>query len=348
MPITAAERFEELLDDRRKDPRCDVELWRFMDQISRNLRNLSDDDLTDRWRGIAKNILYLVDPARDAEPIGAKALSSWWWLQTLVHTEAELGHRNLPKPNVPDIFAPITLRTEFRVNKASSPRFWARVGESAHLLKMLHEGEIRFRAASSYDDPALDPARKDRELEKIRKRPGQTITIVLPNGRQSMPIGDVSYSQRSAIEVGGTLRDVEYWISSWSCEFDPRLFAEFTSGTGPACDAGIIVWDTMALAERTEAAVSRDLVGWLFADIAIRYFDSHDLQQSDALSASMEKDFSYGYQRELRLALASQHQVEKGSALFLKVGSLADIAGLYSADGHKLGGTGPSTWKDTT
>jgi len=345
MPNSAAVRFGELVGQRRQDPRCDVELWRLMDHQTGTLRNLSNDDLAERWRGIAKNILYLVGPSRDVDGLDANAFSSWWWLQKLIHTEFELERRSLPNPDVPDIACPSALHPQFYIDRAIAPRYWARIGEGVHLLKTLHDGEIRFRPASSYDDPLLNAARRDRELEKIRKRPGQVTTITLPNGAYSIPIGDVSYSRRSAAETDGVLRDREYWISSWSLEFDPRLFAEFNTDAQPPCDAVIVVWDTEKLGERIEAAARQQFPGWLFADIPMRYFDPHELQPSPALHASMEKDFSYGYQRELRLALGPSYPIEKGQPILLKVGPLTDIAGLYSSGGHKLGGVRPPTWR---
>ena len=60
----------------------------------------------------------------------------------------------------------------------------------------------------------------------------------------------------------------------------------------------------------------------------------------------MEKDFSYGFQRELRLGLRAPNRIEKGDFIFLKIGTLTDIAGVYNADGHKLGGIGPPTWAE--
>jgi hypothetical protein len=344
LPQSADDRLQALIDARKGDERFDPEVWRFMDQISRNLQNVPEADLCERWRSIAKNILYVVGPARDIERIETKAFSSWWWLQTLVHTEAELERRGLPKPQAPNVPLAVWLRPEFRAERATLPCLWARVGEAKHLLKTLHQGEIRFRPASSYADSGLNEARRDPELEKIRKRPGQALMMTGPNGRRLNPIGDVNFARHSAIEVDGILRDVEYWMSSWSLEFDARLFGEFSKGDVTACDACLVAWDMTALGERVESAVHRDLKGWRFADIAVRYFDPYDLQPDRALPASMEKDFIFGYQRELRLCLGSPTPIERGDPIFLKVGSLADIAGLYDAGGSKIGGMGPDTF----
>lgn len=345
--MNSTTRFERLLETRRSDPRFEDHIWRFMHRTSDNLRNLTEHELNDRWQSIAKNILYLVDPGRDFEPLSSKGFSSWWWLQTLVHTEAELANRGLPKPPVLDVPTPVPLRPEFRSERVIAPRLWARIGEARHLIPMLLEGEIRFRPASSYADSKLNEARYDTEFDKPRKRPGQALIMTRANGQRIDPIGDVSFSRRSTIEVNGTLKDLEYWISSWSLEFDPRLFAEFSKDDAIACDACLVVWDTEAFGDRVDTAVHTRLRGWRFADIPVRYFDPYDFQPDDALPASMEKDFVFGHQRELRLCLGSPMPVERGEPIFLRVGSLADIAGLYDVNGSKLAGAGPKTYLAT-
>ena len=224
-------RFRLLLKERRPDLRFDEVLWRFLDSQTMNLRNVSPRDLGERWAGLAKNILYLLGAARDVSPIERRGFSSWWWLRSLVQTEAELERRSLLRPAVPDVPGPYLLRPEFTLSNAERPQFWSRIGEERYLINTMEKGEIRFRAASSYDDASLNAARRDRELEKIRKRPGQVLEITGPDGRRlSAPIGDVTFSFVFGREINGRLQPAEYWLSSWSSDFDPRLFAEFSQG----------------------------------------------------------------------------------------------------------------------
>jgi hypothetical protein len=334
-----------LLEERRHGPNFDEQLWRLLDTRSMNLRNLSLEDLEERWVGLTKNVLYLVGPGRDMSSIERRGFSSWWWLRSLVQTEAELERRGAPRPAVPDVPEPSLLRSEFTLPNAESPQLWSRIGEERYLINTLEKGEIRFRAASSYDDASLNPARRDRELEKARKRPGQALEITGPDGRRlSAPIGDVTFSALSAREIDGQLQTVEYWLSSWSCDFDPRLFAEFSRGSGPPCDAAIVVWNMEEFGERIARHIDRSRPDWSFADFAVHYFDPYDMQPESKHRATTHKDFTYGYQRELRLGLMPPHPIDGSDPIVMSVGNLSDIAALYHRNGQKLAGSGPNNF----
>jgi hypothetical protein len=247
----------------------------------------------------------------------------------------------MERPSVPDVPAPVVLSPEFELSNAASPRIWARIGEECHLIRTLEQGEIFFRNASYYDDAALNSARRDRELKKTAKRPGQALIMTGADGSQISTIGDVAFSSLSAIEVEGKLLPVEYWLSSWSCEFDPRLFGEFSGGQGPESDAVVVVWNPTDFGKRIAAHVKTALPGWRFADLPIAYFDPYDLTPKRMAHPSMHKDFTFAYQRELRLALMPTEAVGKSAPMLLSLGKLSDIAALYQRTGQKIAGVGP-------
>jgi hypothetical protein len=122
------------------------------------------------------------------------------------------------------------------------------------------------------------------------------------------------------------------------------MFAEFSQGPGPACDAVIVVWNTEEFAERLAKHIYRSFPGWAFADIPISYFDPYDMQPESKHRASTHKDFAYGYQRELRLGLMPPHLVDDTDPIIVLVGNLSDIAALYHRNGHRLAGTGPDNF----
>lgn len=340
MTSVCGDRFRKILDCRKKDRRFDGELWTFMSKVSRNLQNLSDSELDARWVSIVKNILFVVGPSRDEQPIEAGAFSSWWWLRAFVQTECELGDRSRTVPAAPEVLDWPPLRPEFITTSSIAQRLWARVGRQDRLNETLEKGNIRFGSASSFDNPSLNAAQKDLELEKSSNRPGQSLRIERSDGRAVSPIGDVTFTTRSAREIGNQLVPVDYWLSSWSIEFDPRLCHEF------GANAIIVVWDPDEFAERVERAVERKRPGWTFADIPIQYFDPYDLQPSPnrRLHPSATKDFAFGYQRELRLAMIQPDEpIPSGDAIVLEIGSLQDIAGLYDQVGTRIAGTGPES-----
>lgn len=106
-------RFQELIHVCSADGRFDTKLWRFMSGLTRNLRNLSDLELDERWKSIVKSILYVVGPARDQHPVGAGSFSSWWWLMALTQTECEFQSRSRGTPAIPEVSDLPLLRPEF-------------------------------------------------------------------------------------------------------------------------------------------------------------------------------------------------------------------------------------------
>jgi len=333
MPSTPADRLQKLIDERRSDSRFDEELWLFLDNRTRTLRNVADEALTDRSRSVGKALLWLLDEPRDQVPCRAGYWSSWWWLRCWTQTQAELRRRDLTTPAPPDVAGPVALRAECRPVQAWWPVLWSRVGERQHLLDTLRLGRIRFQPAANYDDASLNDARRDNELERHRMRPSQSLIFTKEDGTSMRgATGDVRF----------TITTGPYWISCWSCELDPRLIDEFAAGDA-SVDSCIAVWDTEEMGNRIEAAAKQDLPGWTFADMPIQYRDPYAMEADPKLPVSMTKDISFAYQRELRLGLLPPSRAAETSALFIEIGSVEDIAGVYDRAGQKLMGSGPAS-----
>jgi hypothetical protein len=333
MPFSAEKRLTILIEERRSDPRFDEELWRFVDKRTLNLRNLDAGTLAERSITISSAMLWLLGSERDREPIEAGYWSSWWWLRCWIQTEAELERRKLNRPTPQDVEAAPPVHPSCIPVRASVARIWSRIGERQHLLSTLREGRIRFGPAADYDKAALNLAQRDDELRRHRIRPSQALIMTTQDGRPITPLGDVRFTTTAS----------PYWISSWSCEFDPRLFDAFGAGN-PAIDSYIVVWRPEEFAGRIAAVVQRDMADWLFASMPIQYEDPYALLSGAKYPVSMTKDFSFAYQRELRLGLVLPSPIKSvgDAAIFLTAGSLEDIAGVYDPQGCRVAGTGPT------
>lgn len=75
------------------------------------------------------------------------------------------------------------------------------------------------------------------------------------------------------------------------------------------------------------------------------YFDPY-YPDSDHHSPLSKKDFRYAYQREMRFILDPEDgaPLAGGGALFVSIGSIADIAAVYDKNGQKVEGTGPNSF----
>jgi len=131
-----------------------------------------------------------------------------------------------------------------------------------------------------------------------------------------------------------------YYVLCLSNEHDRRLFEAFPTLEGAPADACVIVWDVDEFARRLEMAAIPQLKDWLFHHNPVSYFDPYDVRRHERISPGMSKDFLYAYQREYRFLWLPPSGVTATEALFIELGCLADIAGLYRADGSLIRGRG--------
>lgn len=321
-----------LIDLRRTDPRFNLAGWTALDEATRTLRNMADSVLMERYAMLDETLQWLLDDARDAEPIASGPFSSWWWLRAWRQTTAEMERRQIGVPSTAEAPRGFSLHPACLARRAACPVLWARVGQRDHLLGTLREGRILFSPARIYDDASMNDARRDDEYVRRRFRPGQETTVVSGGRMLSNPIGDVRYENSSSMP---------YWMSSWSTEVDLRLIDEFAQND-ELVDSVIVVWDTAQFDDRLADVVTSQHSGWDYAAIPIRYDDPHAMEPVQRLPVSVTKEFGFAIQRELRLALkASRPDVENG--FFVTMGSIQAIAGVYDASGRRLDGAGPET-----
>lgn len=331
---------DEILELRRAMPAYDEELWTFMDQTaSRNLENISGADLQARLEQIDKNILYIDTGStpRDDLPADHGWLSPWWWLRARHWTLLEFERRQLAPSPSPEIPAMPTLARGFDGTVAGGQKLLVRLSERRWLLDLLG-GRMRFVPAARYRDIPVDTARSDEEMSKAYRRPGQSIQITGSQGNTIKAIGDVVFASRRCVERNGVLDDVPYWLCSFSSDLDPRLFHEFRS------DACIVIFDPMEFVRRALPHLNREAPNAVKSLFPNDYFDQYFLS-NHKLRAMVSKEMAFAYQREMRFAL----DPEGGPALangdlFVDIGSLEDIAAVYTSSGQRVSGIGPDSF----
>ncbi|WP_149538829.1 hypothetical protein [Siccirubricoccus phaeus] len=338
---------DEILARRMVMPAHDAELWTFMARANgRNLRNLSDDALQARLNGIDRNIQYLDSGTTPRDDLRAERgwLSPWWWLRIRHWTVLEFEHRGLRPGPTPELPAMPALAPGFNGVVAGGQKRLVRISAKVWLLELLHRGRLRFAPAASYRDVALGAARTDEEMSKAYRRPGQVLQITGPRGEVITPIGDVEFTTSRSIERNGVLIEVPYWLCSFSSDLDPRLFSEFPSGHADG-DACLVIFDPMEFVRRALPHLNRaapTATKKLFPTV---YFDPYH-HSGERLSPIVAKEMPYAYQREMRFALDPEggSPLAGGDALFVEIGSIEDIAAVYSPFGTKLAGTGPDSF----
>jgi hypothetical protein len=287
----------------------DPELWEFEYTVFRYLGRLSDDALRQRYDSVIHNMQAIISDDRHVIPIKI-FLSSWYWYRKEHLTRLEFALRELPLHRaVPTIQRRELDAAPARPRAPNSCDVLFRYGERYWLKRMIEFGDIRIRAARQFAEMEKDPARHDDELNKHRFSPGEYVSITLPNGQTTRPIGDMKTS------VTGT----DYFAYCVSNDWDPQLFANFK------VDACVIIHDVDEFARRLNRAAASKLEGWYFHYNPIQYYDPYERLHNERIDHTMSKEFRFAYQRETRFLWAGLGRTAVGF-IDLTIGSLADIA----------------------
>jgi hypothetical protein len=339
-------KIQEIIDRRSREPAYDEALWAFASEVNgRNLINASDVELQTRLNAIDCNIQYLdsgTTPRDGLSPDDKGWLSPWWWLRARYWTMLEFEHRHIVPGDTPEIPSMPAIAAGMTGVIDGGKKMLVRISKVGWLMETLQAGVLRFAPANSYSDMVLDAARGDDELNKSYLRPGQAVTITRPDGRKIKALGDVIFSTSRSVEQGIGSADVPYWMCSFSSDLDPRLFNEFAN-TDPGEDACLVIFEPYEFVRRALPSLHRAAPRAEKSLFPTVYFDPYYVHR-DKLSALKSKNFRYAYQREMRFVLdpVGGYPLANGGALFVEIGSIADIAGVYHHRGGKLAGAGPN------
>lgn len=153
----------------------------------------------------------------------------------------------------------------------------------------MDEKQIRISPASSYNDPSLNPAIRDEELELVITPTPRRLKMKAYDGKTGQCKGGFSpdyfvYTTRSA---------TNYYVYCLSLSFAPRLFLDFDAN---AC---LIIGNPKEFVESVLSAVENKMKGWFGVGMDISYIDpvNYPIKDVDVFAS---KHFRYAYQREYR------------------------------------------------
>ena len=296
----------------RSDPAFEAivlapEAWRACEEYARTryLGLLSSDELFERYR-----MLFVAQFELDAEGLLSPHASNEWhaageWADKWVHAATEIALRDLRLDDQrarPDWSFIRTLRVREAV-AASRRRTldWGshpivKYGDVKYLRPALEAGSFRISPASWYDDPSMNVARRDVELERTFTDPAFETTATLG------PLGDRVSPEERSLYTERVRSAVDYYIFCLAGGYQLRLFDDFDAN---AC---LVITDSVRFLSRLREAVANDLPGWHYGNALVQYIDpvqtppGGDAADARAVWPFFTKHHRYHYQREIRVA----------------------------------------------
>jgi len=195
-------------------------------------------------------------------------------------------------------------------------------GKQQHIEEMLKFGRMRIAAASSFDDPSLNLAVRDKELEVSFIDSSENILIqvvdeqTLEVKRDIAPIGDIQLTLESPSD---------YYVMCFASIFESRLFDEF------GADACLIIRDPLRFVTRIFKEIQAREPKWTGRATFVTYYNP---QSPEVLPKSVffYKDNSYKYQQEYRIVFRPSMSVRTLEPIFIEMGNLEDYCELVNLE----------------
>jgi hypothetical protein len=295
---------------------------------TRYLGLLSDEALFARYRTLYVGTMDLNDE-------GYLTPTKWdRWSDKWIHTAMEITLRSLSlkderaKPDWSFVRTPLMLRAvaaRSRRNLAWGRKLLVKYGSRRFLRATLDDGVIRISPASSYEDPTLNAARRDQELQRQLTDFGFEVTATLG------PIGNTASEEEQELYTTTIQSAMDYYIFCLAGGYELRLFDDFEA------DACLAITDPERFALSLGKAFADQLPGWHYGCQFVRYIDKvqpiadrADFQH-EAFAPFFCKDFRYAYQKEVRAAWLPPDPKTPHPPLdhlFLELGALKDYCEL--------------------
>lgn len=296
--------------------------WRERYAKSRYLEFLSVDDLQERYVDLLDNVLAF---ASDGRPHLGGLGADTGWTRRVADVWAEVDLRDLGREWSKAVEQRVLDRPYANVKRAieawrdhhlAPDRAIIKYGRREHMIDLVERGRLRLMPASNYDDPSLNPAIRDAELEfSIHFPPGTRLKIEMEPG--SKVFHDIP---GIAGLITHTNRSENYYVFCASATFDPRAFDDF------GYDACVLIHDWQRLIELIN--VHRVPARTVSAG-ATAYLDPY-MPHRAGPSVQLMKHLRYEYQREWRIFWTDPLPPPPLQPYFVELGNLRSFCELIA------------------
>lgn len=194
---------------------------------------------------------------------------------------------------------------------------FAKFGKRNHIRASFERGIFRIAPASSYDDPSLNGAQADKELEHITVTPNESLRFRLHGTDVD---GNEIKIEPKPIELFRYMNVPDFYV--WCCgnDCDLRMLHDFRA------DALLLIKDRASFTNRLLEAVEKINPGFVATHGPVSYYDPYEPRSK--LTPIFSKNFKYLYQNEYRFAWRRPSS-EVLSPFLVELGPLDDIAQYY-------------------
>ncbi|NKM58482.1 hypothetical protein GFL21_28980 [Rhizobium anhuiense] len=194
------------------------------------------------------------------------------------------------------------------------PDCYAKFGKKEHILPAL-TGKLFVQPAAKYNDPSLNAAQLDDELQHHVRSPNERLMMRLFGLDEH---GNEVEVKPHWGELVRYMKVPNFYV--WCCGlgYDPRLFSEF------GADAALVVKDKAAFEHRFIRAMAEQLPDAVIGHGPIAYYDPYTTRRNQLIPA-FSKNIKYLYQNEYRFIWQFPEEREL-TPFLVDLGLLHDIA----------------------
>ncbi len=299
-------------------------------RLRRYMKHLKEDDLQQRTKDVFNNLTLLTEESKISLPKLSIETEKWMILWT--HVLEEFVIRFGPYPSgfttgfmkdirIPDPRSPLSPKAANAVKTTSFPQgdYLFKYGKLKYLQQTLNEKKIRISPASSYDDPSLNPAIRDEELElSICPLPSE-LKLKVYDGNTGEYKGDIQpenfvYTTRSI---------TNYYVYCLSLSFAPRLFLDFDA------DACLVIRKPSEFQEMILSIFESKMQNWSGGGERVVYIDPLNWPTVD-IDVFSSKHFRYAYQKEYRFIWLPPHSEHDLDNIWIEVPDIIDYCCLLN------------------
>jgi len=216
---------------------------------------------------------------------------------------------------IPDPSSPLASKACAEVKRLQIvPRKYVfKYGKFRWLEQTYNEGMIRISPAAFYNDPSLNPAIHDEELELFIQPHPSEFKLEVIDSKTGKSKGFISPIDNKITKKS----DTNYYVYCMSSVWTPRLFLDFDA------DACLVIKEPNIFFEKVITAFEKQNPRWAGMPMKVTYLDplNSTLAQIDIFSC---KHFRFSYQKEIRLIWLPPETVKELDHQYLELGNLRD------------------------